>query len=359
MFQNLRTVPRLVFGRGCFKQIDKIIEKIRNISNSPFVFLVDDVFSTPTFKKSITLHDRDVLMWVNVDDEPKTDYVDSITSEIKRCFSSYSNGNPSGVVGIGGGSTMDLAKAVSLMLTNSGSSENYQGWDLIKNPAIYHVAVPTLSGTGAEVSRTAVLIGPQKKLGINSDYTVFDQIILDPDMIEGVPKLQRFYTGMDCYIHCTESLNGRYINTFSQAYAEKAIKLCKEVFLEKVPDANDKMMIASYFGGMSITYSQVGICHAMSYGLSFVTGIHHGLANCLIFNVLENFYPEEIQDFRDMMNNHQIVLPKHVLSNLPDDKIDKMISVALTLEPLWENALGKNWKLHITRSNLKELYCKI
>jgi 3-deoxy-alpha-D-manno-octulosonate 8-oxidase len=62
---------------------------------------------------------------------------------------------------------MDLAKAVALMLANTGSSANYQEWDLIKNPAIYHVGIPTLSGTGAEVSRTTVLSGPDKKLGIN------------------------------------------------------------------------------------------------------------------------------------------------------------------------------------------------
>ena len=80
---------------------------------------------------------------------------------------------------------MDLAKAVSLMLTNPGSSVDYQGWDLIKNPAVYHVGIPTLSGTGSEVSRTTVLTGPEKKLGINSDHTVFDQIVLDPLLTSG------------------------------------------------------------------------------------------------------------------------------------------------------------------------------
>ena len=66
-----------------------------------------------------------------------------------------------------GGTILDLAKAVSIMLTNEGSSSDYQGWDLVKNPAIYHVGVPTISGTGAEVSRTTVLTGPERKLGIN------------------------------------------------------------------------------------------------------------------------------------------------------------------------------------------------
>ena len=77
---------------------------------------------------------------------------------------------------------MDLAKAVALMLTNPGSSQDYQGWDLVQVPGVYKAGVPTLSGTGAEVSRTAVLIGPTKKLGLNSDYTPFDQVLLDPDL---------------------------------------------------------------------------------------------------------------------------------------------------------------------------------
>ncbi len=167
-------------------------------------------------------------------------------------------GCPAAWVGIGGGSTMDLAKAVSLMLTNPGSSSQYQGWDLIKHPAVYHAAVPTLSGTGAEVSRTTVLTGPEKKLGLNSDYTVFDQVVLDPELTAGVPKDQHFYTGMDCYIHCIESLAGTYLNEFSKAYGEKSLGLCRQVFLEDHPDSADKLMMASFFGGMSIAYSPGG-----------------------------------------------------------------------------------------------------
>jgi 3-deoxy-alpha-D-manno-octulosonate 8-oxidase len=78
---------------------------------------------------------------------------------------------------------------------------------------------------------------PEKKLGINSDYTVFDQMVLDPELIADAPRdPQRFYTGMDCYIHCVESLEGTYLNSFSQAYGEKAMALCREVFLEDAPD---------------------------------------------------------------------------------------------------------------------------
>ena len=227
---------------------------------------------------------------------------------------------------------------------------------MIKNPAVYHVGIPTLSGTGAEVSRTTVLTGPDKKLGINSDHTVFDQIILDPELISGAPTDQRFYTGMDCYIHCVESLTGTFLNAFSQSYGEKAMALCKEVFLETGPDSDDKLMMASYFGGMSIAYSQVGVCHALSYGLSFVLGIHHGIGNCIAFDTLEEYYPEGVLEFRRMMEKHGIQLPKNLNKGMKNEDLERMVDVAMILEPLWENALGQEWRKIMTRDKIKELY---
>ena len=355
MFRNFKTVSNILFGRGCFNQLDDILSQKRVNAESFMVFLADDVFQNTGLNKSIPAKDRDLILWVNVDDEPKTTYVDGLTQKIKD----YSSQLPNGVFGIGGGSTMDLAKAVSLMLTNTGSSADYQGWDLINNPAVYHVGIPTLSGTGAEASRTAILTGPEKKLGINSDFTVFDQIILDPELISGAPAEQRFYTGMDCYIHCVESLTGTYLNTFSQSYGEKAIELCREIFLDDRPDNDDKLMMASYFGGMSIAYSQVGVCHALSYGLSYVLGLHHGIGNCVAFDYLEKYYPEGVREFRRMMEKSSILLPRNLMAGVGNDQLEKMIDVALGLEPLWENALGNDWKKIMTRGRIKELYQKM
>ena len=348
-------VSYVVFGRGCFNQLNDILAEKRKTGDSYMVFLVDDVFLKSPLKDRVPVKDRDTLMWVNVDHEPKTEYVDRLTQNVKKITDEL----PDGIIGIGGGSTLDIAKAVSLMLTNPGSSADYQGWDLIKNPAVYHVGIPTLSGTGAEVSRTTVLSGPEKKLGINSDYTVFDQILLDPELIETAPPDQRFFTGMDCYIHCVESLSGTYLNAFSQAYGERAIELCREVFLGSGPDRDDKLMMASYCGGMSIAYSQVGICHALSYGLSFVLGIHHGIGNCIVFDTLEDYYTEGVDEFRQMMEKHKIQLPRNIVAGIKNDQLEKMVDVALILEPLWENALGTDWKRTMTRDRIKELYLKM
>lgn len=358
MFRNFKMVSHVVFGRGCFNQLADILSPRRSGANGFMVFLLDDVFVGAPLEARIPATGRDVVIPVNVDDEPKTTYVDDLTRRIKETAAA-AGATADGVIGIGGGSTMDLAKAVSLMLTNPGSAADYQGWDLIGKPSVYHAGIPTLSGTGAEVSRTTVLTGPVKKLGINSDHTVFDQIVLDPELIAGAPADQRFYTGMDCYIHCIESLGGTYLNTFSQAYGEKALDMCREVFLAPGADADDKLMMASYCGGMSIAYSQVGICHALSYGLSFVLGLHHGIGNCVAFDYLERYYPLGVKEFRQMMDRHQISLPRGLVADLAPEKIDKMVDVALVLTPLWENALGKDWQKIMTRDRITELYLQM
>ncbi len=354
-FKNFPMVSKVVFGRGCFSATGDIIEPQRINPEAPFVFLVDDVFENrDSLISRIPLKGNDKIMFVSTEHEPKTQVVDQISSDLKNDYEAVS-----GIIGIGGGSMLDMAKAVDLMLTNPGSSADYQGWDLVKNPGIYHVGIPTLAGTGAEVSRTTVLSGPERKLGMNSDYTPFHQIVLDPELIKNAPKNQRFYTGMDCYIHCVESLTGTYLNAFSKSYGDKAMELCEEVFLEKDvwdDDSDDKLMMASYHGGMSIAYSQVGVAHAVSYGLSFLLGTKHGIGNCIVFDQLEEFYPEGVRKFKAMVDKHEIDIPKNICAGLSDDDFEKMIDVALFLEPLWENALGKNWRDTITRKKLRDMY---
>ncbi|HEY0610720.1 MAG TPA: iron-containing alcohol dehydrogenase family protein, partial [Chitinophaga sp.] len=319
------------------------------------IFFVDHFFQNKAaFISRIPLRGKDKIVYIDVTHEPKTSYVDQLRDELKAEF-----GQVSGIIGIGGGSTLDMAKAVSLMMTNPGSSADYQGWDLVKQPGVYKAGIPTLSGTGAEVSRTTVLTGPTKKLGMNSDFTPFDQIVLDPELIKDAPVNQRFYTAMDCYIHCVESLEGTFLNAFSRSYGEKALELCQEIFLKKQQwddDADEKLMMASYAGGMSIAYSQVGVAHAVSYGLSYLLGTHHGVGNCIVFDKLEEFYPQGVKEFKEMVALHNITIPQHITKGLSDEEFNKMIDVSMGLVPLWENALGKDWQQKMTRERLRALY---
>jgi 3-deoxy-alpha-D-manno-octulosonate 8-oxidase len=246
-YRNFPMVPRVVFGTGSFNQLGDILMPKRKHSEAPIVYLVDDVFEGTTLVQRIPNIFCDQLIFVSANEEPTTFQVDALVTMIKENFQEL----PSGIVGIGGGTVLDLSKAVAILLTNNGSAVAYQGWDLVHKKAIYHVGIPTISGTGAEVSRTTVLLGPNKKLGINSDFTTFDQVILDPELTKGVSKEQWFYTGMDCFIHCIESLEGTFLNAFSQSYGEKALELCKEVFLSDIPEgeSRNKLMMASWHGG--------------------------------------------------------------------------------------------------------------
>ncbi len=356
-YRNFPMVPRVVFGRGSFDQLGGILLPKRRHSDAPFIFLVDDVFEGTDVVSRIPIIFNDQIVFISADEEPKTTQVDALVQKILAEYTEI----PSGIVGIGGGTLLDLAKAVSIMLTNKGGSAAYQGWDLVQKPSIYHVGIPTISGTGAEVSRTTVLLGPEKKLGINSDYTTFDQVILDPDLAKGVCKAQWFYTGMDCFIHCIESLKGTYLNAFSQSYGEKALELCKEVYLGDLTpeESRDKLMMASWHGGMSIAYSQVGVAHAMSYGLGYVLGVKHGIGNCLVFQHLDEFYPEGVKLFNQMKDKQGVILPQDICKGLSDKDFNTMIAVAMAMEPLWENALGADWRSIVTPEKLRFIYEKI
>lgn len=346
----------VIYGRGSFDQLDEILAPNRK-PESPMIFLVDHYFEGKPLADRVPLKGNDRIIFTDVTYEPKTSQVDKIAKDLRDEF-----GNISGVIGIGGGSTMDLAKAVSLMMNNPGSSADYQGWDLVKNPGVYKAGIPTLSGTGAEVSRTTVLTGPTKKLGMNSDFTPFDQVVLDPELTANAPVDQRFYTGMDCYIHCIESLQGTYLNEFSRSYGEKALELCREVFIKKDKwdaDSDDKLMMASYAGGMSIAYSQVGVAHAVSYGLSYLLGTKHGIGNCIVMNQLEEYYPEAVIEFKSMVEKNGISIPSGICKGLSEEQFDKMINVSIGMKPLWENALGPNWESIMTRKKLRALYDKL
>jgi 3-deoxy-alpha-D-manno-octulosonate 8-oxidase len=355
-FKNLKLVDYVVYGRGAFNQLDEILAPRRK-DNFPMIFFLDHYFIGKPLAGRIPLRGKDKIVYVDVTQEPKTKQVDALAAELKAEF-----GEVTGIIGIGGGSAMDLAKAVSLMMTNPGSSADYQGWDLVKVPGVFKVGIPTLSGTGAEVSRTTVLTGPTRKLGMNSDFTPFNQIILDPELTKNAPANQRFYTGMDCYIHCIESLEGTYLNEFSKSYGEKALDLCRKIYVEKTgwdEESDEQLMMASYAGGMSIAYSQVGVAHAVSYGLSYLLGTKHGIGNCIVMNHLEEYYPAGVEEFKFMVEKNKIEIPTGICANLTEAQFDEMINISLSLKPLWENALGSNWESIMTREKLRALYNRL
>jgi 3-deoxy-alpha-D-manno-octulosonate 8-oxidase len=210
---------------------------------------------------------------------------------------------------------------------------------------------------------TAVLTGPEKKLGLKCDWTVFNQVILDPELIASVPSDKWFYTGMDTYIHCIESEQGLLNNAFSHAYADKSLQLCREVYLGngsgQTPENDDKLMVASLMGGLSLTYSEVGICHALSYGLSKILHYKHCYANCVAFQHLEDYYGEGVREFKQMLKQHNIELPQKLSKDWTEEQIEAMAEVAYKLDHMWKHAIGLDWKEKITMTDIQNLFKRL
>lgn len=356
MHKNFKNIDKVVFGRGSFSTLEGILEEKRNENDRFFLYVIDNFFKGKELEQRIPAKQGDIVRFIDVDpSEPTTEQIDNLRDEVLQ-----NHGLPAGVIGIGGGSIMDIAKAVSLMFTNEGSSTLYQGLNLIKKPGIYHLGIPTISGTGAEVSMTAVLTGPTKKLGLKCDWTVFNQVILDAELTVTVPVDKWLYTGMDTYIHCIESEQGTLNNAYSHAYAEQALKLCREIYLGENagqnPENDDKLMVASMMGGLSLTYSEVGVCHALSYGLSKILGEKHCYANCLAFQHLEDFYGEGVRELKQMLTRHNVTLPTGLAKTWTDEQITAMAHVAYNLPHMWNHAIGPDWKDKITIESIEELY---
>lgn len=351
MFRNAKNVGYYMIGKGALGQLEELIAPRREKKDGPVIYFIDHYF------KDKNLHDRlpvmpwDLMLYVDTTHEPTTEYMDQLADEVRG----RSEQTPCCMVALGGGATMDTCKAVANLMTNPGKAEDYQGWDLVQHPAPYKIAVPTLSGTGAEVSRTCVLMNMRKnlKLGMNSDFTMYDQVLMDPELTRTVPRDQYFYTGMDTFMHCFESLAGGYRNAIVDALAQKAVEMCKEIFLSEdmMSDENlEKMMIASYLGGMAAGF--VGVVHPVSAGLSVALHMHHGIANCYALSVLEDIYPEPYRDFMAMMERQKVSLPKGICANLTDAQYDALYEGSIVHEKPLTNQLGPDYKKILTRENL-------
>ena len=251
MYRNAKNVGYYMIGAGALTQLEDILAPHRK-GTGRTVYFIDHYFDGKDLHTQLPVQNWDQIIYVDSTNEPTTDYIDIMAEKVR----SFSDDVPVCMVALGGGVTMDVCKATANLMTNPGKAEDYQGWELVKNPAPFKVGIPTLAGTGSECSRTCVLMNERKnlKLGMNSDFTMFEQVILDPDLTRTVPRDQYFYTGIDTYMHCFESLEGSYRNVVVDALAQKAIEMCKDIFLsdDMMADENrEKMMIASYLGGMA------------------------------------------------------------------------------------------------------------
>lgn len=356
-FRPSKSVLSHVFGPGALDQLGDLIEPRRE-DRGPAVFCVDSWFRGRALEKRLPLRSGDRLLWVDSSVEPTTTAVNAFYDQLKA------GAAPCVVVGVGGGASLDTAKALSNLLGNGGRAEDYQGWDLLPRPGVHKIGVPTISGTGAETSRTCVMINPANglKLGMNSDHSIYDQLVLDPELSRTVPHDQYFFTGMDSYVHCLESLRGRHRHAIGDAYSHQSIALCREVFLSQdmMSDrGRESMMVASYLGGCAIANSYVGVVHPFSAGLSVVLGLHHGLANCVVMGAMDEYYPEESREFREMAKRQGVTVPSGVARGLDDAAHERLYRATIIHEKPLANALGPDFKSILTPAKVREIFLRM
>jgi 3-deoxy-alpha-D-manno-octulosonate 8-oxidase len=357
---NSKNVENYIFGKGAIAQLPKLLEKKLEAKTDFAVYFIDEFFREKMQILDLKFRNNDEVYFVETVDEPKTEDIDNFRDKILE----LEKGLPKVIVGIGGGITLDTGKAVSNLLTNGGKAEDYQGWDLVKVAGVYKIGIPTISGTGAEASRTCVMTNSKNglKLGMNSDFTIYNQLILDPNLTKTVPKEQYFYTGMDTYIHCVESLNGNYRNAIGDAYSRQAIELTREVFHSEdmmSEDNREKLMVASYLGGCAIANSFVGVIHPFSAGLSVVLGTHHCVGNCITMNGMEEFYPDEYHEFVEMAKKQGIEIPKGIAKDLIKETYEQLFHSTTIHEKPLKNALGENFKEILTLQKVEEIFKKM
>ncbi len=259
------------------------------------------------------------------------------------------------VVGLGGGSCLDAAKAVSVLVTNEGSAAVYQGLGLVRKPGVPKIMIPTTAGTGSEVTFTAVLIRRSDgvKGGINGDYLYPDCSLLDPDLTVSMPPSVTASTGMDALAHALEAFTSRQASPFSDMFAREAIRrigtsLRVATFNGANAEARENMMLAALFGGVALANAGVTACHALAYPLGGMFGVAHGVSNALLLSHIARFNafasPNRFAEAAEMLGGDTYDIPERDGALLCADLIGELVAdlgLPRTLRDLGAG-IGKN-----------------
>lgn len=296
---NFEGVKKTIFGVGTVHQVPSeclslgisrpLLVMDRSLAATQTGESIQDIFRNSPVK---------AIPYFEVTPEPSPDLADTGAEKAK-------SKNADGVIGIGGGSTLDVAKAVAVLCKNDGKIWDYIGMNLVKKPGLPTIMVPTTAGTGSEATFTSVFTmkGEKTKGGINSPLLYPDTALLDPELTLGLPADITASTGMDALTHAIESFTSLQAHFISEPLAFKAIEIISAhlrgaVFSGEDLESRSFMMKASHLAGMSLSMSGVGAVHALAYPLGAFFDVPHGLANAVMLPyVLEYNYPADMEKF--------------------------------------------------------------
>ncbi|MEK3669861.1 iron-containing alcohol dehydrogenase [Paenibacillus sp. FSL R10-2771] len=280
-FQTARSI---IAGCG---SLERIVEHLQRLGSLKSVLLV----SQPFLQSSGTLDEVtnrlksggiDVHWNTDVQPEPTIAQLEALSGAIAEVPCDA-------IIGIGGGSVLDVVKLLSVMKTNSLSVRDMLGTDLIPNPGIPTVLIPTTSGTGSEVTPNAIVTLPEEelKIGVVSRYLLPALVILDPLLTLGLPRDITAATGMDAYTHALESFISNKANRFSDMFALESIRSISASILQAYHHGDDRkaredMLIGSMYGGMALTCAGTAAVHALAYPIGGKFHVPHGVANSML-----------------------------------------------------------------------------
>lgn len=280
---SYRGPGEIIFGEGVLEDLPSLLSA-RNLRNVLVVSDCNIEKSGLTGKVGELLAAKGIQYMTYCDVEPNPS-----TETVHRGAEIFKDNKLEGIVCVGGGSPMDTAKAVSVIASNGGTIEQYEGVDKVTRDVFPVIAIPTTAGTGSEVTPFSVITDLERnyKLTVVSRKTIPEVALLDPSLLATVPFAVATSTGIDAFIHALESYLSLAANPFSEMYAEKAMALIGKNIRpfsanRENSDAAAGMLLGSLFAAIAFSLTRLGNIHAMSHPLSGFFKIPHGIANAVL-----------------------------------------------------------------------------
>jgi alcohol dehydrogenase len=280
---SFRAAGEIVFGEGAIGGVGTIIKRH---GGKKILLVVDPGFAKGGPLKKVTNPlEKEGLPFVlfdAVEPEPRAEVAD-------RCGELAKKEKCDFVLGVGGGSTMDTAKAAAVLATNAGRARDFQGLNKVPQPGLPKGMVPTTAGTGSEVTFTAVFINEEekKKAGINSPFLYPEMSILDPELTLDLPAAVTAFTGMDALTHAVESYTSKAASAISEMFSLEAIRRIGKSLRQAVDHGSDlsarsNMLLGSLLAGIGLANAGVTAAHSLAYPLGGIFRVPHGVANALL-----------------------------------------------------------------------------
>jgi len=283
MAQIFNTVRRIASGFGSLETLGDEIKRLKGTK----VLIVTDpgIKSAGLVEIVAAILDRAKInyhFFTEVEPDPKIEVVFSSLAAAK-------NFGPDLIVGLGGGSSLDISKVTSVMMTNAGPIEKYFGMELVPEPGIPLILIPTTAGTGSEMTSICVLSDTENKVkkGIVSEHMFARMALLDPQLTLGLPPHITATTGMDALVHAIESFTGVRATIFTDTLNLQAIYLVARNLRKAYAhgenrEARENMLNASCLAGMAFSNTQNGLDHALALAIGGKFHLPHGLLTAFI-----------------------------------------------------------------------------